>query len=69
MKAVERLRANRQGIVAHKFNFEHVIEAFADVKLWLFLVSYCVTLRAKPKVLVKDRCSPFNDRTGHDVLR
>lgn len=47
LKAVERLRANNQGIVSHKFNLKQVQEAFTDLKLWLFIVmTFCVNAGA-----------------------
>ncbi|KAH0167777.1 MFS general substrate transporter, partial [Aureobasidium melanogenum] len=38
LKAVDRLKANQQGIVSHKFNWKQVIEAFTELKYWLFMV-------------------------------
>lgn len=37
LKAVDRLKANQQGIVSHKFNWKHVIEAVTELKYWLFM--------------------------------
>ncbi|KAK5132532.1 hypothetical protein LTR08_008849 [Meristemomyces frigidus] len=38
LKAVDRLKANQQGIVSHKFNFKHVLEAWAEPKYWLYMI-------------------------------
>jgi MFS family permease len=37
LKAVDRVKANQQGIVSHKFNWKQVIEAFTELKYWLFM--------------------------------
>lgn len=37
LKAVDRLKANQQGIVAHNFNWKHVREAFTEPKYWLYM--------------------------------
>jgi len=47
LKAVERLRANQQGIVSHKFDFHQVIEMTKELKFWLFmLATFCVNVGA-----------------------
>lgn len=47
LKAVERLKANQQGIVSQKFRFEQSIEAFKEPKLYLFLIAtFCVNAGA-----------------------
>jgi predicted MFS family arabinose efflux permease len=38
LKAVDRLKANQQGIVSHKFNWKHVIEAVSEPKYWLYMI-------------------------------
>ena len=38
LKAVDRLKANQQGIVSHKFNWKHVIEAVTELKYWLYMI-------------------------------
>ncbi|KAK9777093.1 putative Major facilitator superfamily domain-containing protein [Seiridium cardinale] len=38
LKAVDRLKANQQGIVSHKFNWKQVGEAFAEPKYWLYMI-------------------------------
>ncbi|EAT78946.2 hypothetical protein SNOG_13499 [Parastagonospora nodorum SN15] len=38
LKAVDRLKANQQGIVSHKFNWKHVIEAVTEPKYWLYMI-------------------------------
>ncbi|RMZ67284.1 MFS transporter [Pyrenophora seminiperda CCB06] len=38
LKAVDRLKANQQGIVSHKFNWKHVREAFSEPKYWLYMI-------------------------------
>ncbi|KAJ8116818.1 hypothetical protein OPT61_g1855 [Boeremia exigua] len=38
LKAVDRLKANQQGIVSHKFNWKHVWEAWAEPKYWLYMI-------------------------------
>lgn len=43
LKAVERLKANQQGIVSHKFNIKHVLEAFTEVKFYLFMLMSIAT--------------------------
>ena len=40
LKAVDRLKANQQGIVSHKFNWKHVIEAVTELKYWLYMSTY-----------------------------
>lgn len=37
LKAVDRLKANQQGIVSHKFNWKHVWEAWSEPKYWLYM--------------------------------
>ena len=37
LKAVDRLKANQQGIVSHKFNWKHVWEAWGEPKYWLYM--------------------------------
>jgi len=39
LKAVERLKANQQGITAAKFNWGHVREAFTESKLYIYLLA------------------------------
>lgn len=47
LKAVERLKANQQGIVSQKFRFEQSVEAFTEPKLYLFLIAtFCVNAGA-----------------------
>jgi len=41
LKAVDRLKANQQGIVAHNFNWKHVWEAFTEPKYWLYMSMCC----------------------------
>jgi len=38
LKAIDRLKANQQGIVSHKFNWKHVGEAFSEPKYWLYMI-------------------------------
>jgi predicted MFS family arabinose efflux permease len=38
LKAVDRLKANQQGIVSHKFNWAQVGEALAEPKYWLYMI-------------------------------
>ncbi|KAF4554125.1 MFS-type transporter-like protein 80 [Elsinoe fawcettii] len=38
LKAVDRLKANQQGIVSHKFNWSHVSEALLEPKYWLYMI-------------------------------
>ncbi|OBW65476.1 MAG: Uncharacterized protein AUREO_044580 [Aureobasidium pullulans] len=38
LKAVDRLKANQQGIVSHKFNWKQVAEAFTELKYWLYMI-------------------------------
>ncbi|CAA9963847.1 MFS general substrate transporter [Pyrenophora teres f. maculata] len=38
LKAVDRLKANQQGIVSHTFNWKHVREAFSEPKYWLYMM-------------------------------
>lgn len=38
LKAVDRLKANQQGIVSHKFNWKHVWEAWCEPKYWLYMI-------------------------------
>lgn len=38
LKAVDRLKANQQGIISHKFNFKQVGEALAEPKYWLYMI-------------------------------
>jgi predicted MFS family arabinose efflux permease len=38
LKAVDRLKANQQGIVSHKFQWKHVIEALTEPKYWLYMI-------------------------------
>jgi hypothetical protein len=38
LKAVDRVKANQQGIVSHKFNWKQVAEAFTELKYWLFMI-------------------------------
>ncbi|KAF1829431.1 allantoate permease [Decorospora gaudefroyi] len=38
LKAVDRLKANQQGIVSHKFSWKHVIEALTEGKYWLYMI-------------------------------
>lgn len=38
LKAVDRLKANQQGIVSHKFNFKQVAEAVTELKYWLYMI-------------------------------
>ncbi|PSK60735.1 MFS transporter-like protein 73 [Elsinoe australis] len=38
LKAVDRLKANQQGIVSHKFNWAHVREAVTEPKYWLYMI-------------------------------
>lgn len=40
LKAVDRLKANQQGIVSHTFNWKHVIEALTEPKYWLYMSTY-----------------------------
>ena len=35
MKAVERLKANQQGIIAHNFNWAQVREVFLESKVFM----------------------------------
>ena len=37
LKAVDRLKANQQGIVSHKFNFKQVFEAWTEPKYYLYM--------------------------------
>jgi hypothetical protein len=41
LKAVDRLKANQQGIVSHKFNWKHVWEAWLEPKYWLYMSKCC----------------------------
>jgi len=38
LKAVERLKANQQGIKNTKFNFKHILEMVTELKFWIFMV-------------------------------
>jgi len=38
LKAVDRVKANQQGIVSHKFNWKHVAEALTEPKYWLYMI-------------------------------
>lgn len=38
LKAVDRLKANQQGIISHKFNWKHVWEAWSEPKYWLYMI-------------------------------
>lgn len=38
LKAVERVKANQQGINSHKFNWKHVTEAMTEPKYWLYMI-------------------------------
>ncbi|KAF2826618.1 MFS general substrate transporter [Ophiobolus disseminans] len=38
LKAVDRLKANQQGIVSHKFNWKQVLEAVTELKYWLYMI-------------------------------
>jgi len=38
LKAVDRIKANQQGIVSHKFNFKQVLEAWSEPKYWIFML-------------------------------
>lgn len=38
LKAVDRLKANQQGIVSHDFKMYQVFEAFTEIKWFLFVV-------------------------------
>jgi len=38
LKAVDRLKANQQGIVSHNFNWSQVFEAWTEPKYWLFMI-------------------------------
>jgi predicted MFS family arabinose efflux permease len=38
LKAVDRLKANQQGIVSHNFNLRQVTEALTEPKYWLFMI-------------------------------
>ncbi|EUC36327.1 hypothetical protein COCCADRAFT_88489 [Bipolaris zeicola 26-R-13] len=38
LKAIERLKANQQGIISHKFNWSHVFEAWTEPKYWLYMI-------------------------------
>jgi len=38
LKAVDRVKANQQGIVSHKFNWSHVAEALSEPKYWLYMI-------------------------------
>ncbi|KAJ4347396.1 hypothetical protein N0V95_005493 [Ascochyta clinopodiicola] len=38
LKAVDRLKANQQGIVSHTFNWKHVWEAWSEPKYWLYMI-------------------------------
>jgi len=38
LKAVDRVKANQQGIVSHKFNWKHVVEAVTELKYWLYMI-------------------------------
>jgi predicted MFS family arabinose efflux permease len=38
LKAVDRLKANQQGIVSHKFEWKQVIEAVTEPKYWLYMI-------------------------------
>lgn len=38
LKAVDRLKANQQGIVSHKFNWKQVAEAFTELKYWFYMI-------------------------------
>jgi sugar phosphate permease len=40
LKAVDRLKANQQGIVSHKFNWKQVFEAVTELKYWLYMSKY-----------------------------
>lgn len=44
LKAVDRLKANQQGIVSHKFNWKHVWEAWSEPKYWLYMSKSLVTM-------------------------
>jgi hypothetical protein len=47
VKAVERLRSNNTGIVAHKFKWSHVAELALDPKTYLFIaMTFCVNVGA-----------------------
>ena len=36
-QGIERLRANQTGTGSNEFKWEHVVEAFLDIKTWLFV--------------------------------
>jgi predicted MFS family arabinose efflux permease len=38
LKAVDRLKANQQGIVSHTFSWKQVLEAFSEPKYWLYMI-------------------------------
>jgi predicted MFS family arabinose efflux permease len=38
LKAIDRVKANQQGIVSHKFNWKQVGEAFSEPKYWLYMI-------------------------------
>lgn len=38
LKAVDRLKANQQGIISHKFDFKQVLEAWTEPKYYLFMI-------------------------------
>lgn len=38
LRAVDRLKANQQGIISHNFNWKQVGEAFSEPKYWLYMI-------------------------------
>ncbi|KAH8671556.1 major facilitator superfamily domain-containing protein [Xylariales sp. PMI_506] len=38
LKAVDRLKANQQGIISHNFNWKQVREAVSEPKYWLYMI-------------------------------
>ena len=42
--ALERLRANQQGVESHTWRWDHVWEVLTDIKTWLwFIFGFCVS--------------------------
>lgn len=47
VKAVERLKANQQGIRHFEFKFHQVVEAFTEIKFYLFMIlTICINMGA-----------------------
>jgi len=38
LKAVDRLKANQQGVISHEFKFKQVLSAWGELKYWLFMI-------------------------------